>query len=104
QGRGRYEGTMTTQTLPPRVEMLGTELDPLTMQQAVDTVLGWTRDPESRCRFVVTPNVDHIVLLQHHAGLQAAYEEADLILADGAPVVWASQLLGRRLPDRIPGS
>lgn len=84
--------------------MLGTELDPLTMRQAVETVLGWTRDNENRCRYVVTPNVDHIVLLQHHAGLQAAYEEADLILADGAPVVWASHLLGRSLPDRIPGS
>ena len=84
--------------------MLGVELDPLTMQQAVDTVLGWTRDEQSHCRYVVTPNVDHIVLLQHHAGLQAAYEDADLILADGAPVVWASHLLGRKLPDRIPGS
>ena len=95
---------MSISTLPPRVEMLGVELDPLTMQQAVDTVLGWTRDEQSHCRYVVTPNVDHIVLLQHHAGLQAAYEDADLILADGAPVVWASHLLGRKLPDRIPGS
>jgi N-acetylglucosaminyldiphosphoundecaprenol N-acetyl-beta-D-mannosaminyltransferase len=95
---------MTTQILPPRVEMLGVELDPITMQQAVDTVLGWTRDEQPCCRYVVTPNVDHIVLLQHHTGLQAAYEDADLILADGAPVVWASHLLGRKLPDRIPGS
>ncbi|WP_254511611.1 WecB/TagA/CpsF family glycosyltransferase [Anatilimnocola floriformis] len=96
---------MQTATLPARIEMLGVELDPLTMRQAVETVLGWTRDEvATRCRYVVTPNVDHIVLLQHHAGLQAAYEEADLILADGAPVVWASHLLGRSLPDRIPGS
>ena len=96
---------MQTTALPPRVEMLGVELDPLTMRQAVETVLSWTRDDVApRCRYVVTPNVDHIVLLQHHAGLQAAYEEADLILADGAPVVWASHLLGRSLPDRIPGS
>jgi N-acetylglucosaminyldiphosphoundecaprenol N-acetyl-beta-D-mannosaminyltransferase len=95
---------MTITMLPRRVEMLGVELDPLTMQQAVETVLGWTRDGGTRCRYVVTPNVDHIVLLQHHAGLQAAYEDADLILADGAPVVWASHLLGRSLPDRIPGS
>lgn len=96
---------MTTATLPRRIELLGVELDPLTMRQAVDTVLEWTRSADyCRCRYVVTPNVDHIVLLQHHAGLQAAYEEADLILADGAPVVWASHLLGRSLPDRIPGS
>ncbi len=96
---------MTNATLPRRIELLGVELDPLTMRQAVETVLEWTRSEDAvRCRYVVTPNVDHIVLLQHHAGLQAAYEEADLILADGAPVVWASHLLGRSLPDRIPGS
>jgi len=89
-----------------RIELMGVELDPLTMAQAVSTVLSWTAESrcEAGCRYVVTPNVDHIVLLQHHAGLQAAYEEADLILADGAPVVWASKLLGRGLPDRIPGS
>jgi N-acetylglucosaminyldiphosphoundecaprenol N-acetyl-beta-D-mannosaminyltransferase len=85
---------------------MGVELDPLTMAQAVRSVLAWTDEPrcEAGCRYVVTPNVDHIVLLQHHEALQAAYEEADLILADGAPVVWASKLLGRGLPDRIPGS
>lgn len=89
-----------------RVELMGVQLDPLTMAQAVATVLEWSATPRTAtgCRFVVTPNVDHIVLLQHHAGLQAAYEDADLILADGAPVVWASKLLGRSLPDRIPGS
>lgn len=95
---------MSIATLPQRVEMMGLELDPLTMRQAVETVLEWTRSTEDRCRYLVTPNVDHIVLLQHHRALQAAYEQADLILADGAPVVWASHLLGRKLPDRIPGS
>jgi N-acetylglucosaminyldiphosphoundecaprenol N-acetyl-beta-D-mannosaminyltransferase len=94
---------MNSQSRPDRVELMGVSLDPLTMNQAVETVLAWTRSP-GPCRVVVTPNVDHIVLLQHHAGLQAAYEQADLILADGAPVVWASHLLGRHLPDRIPGS
>jgi N-acetylglucosaminyldiphosphoundecaprenol N-acetyl-beta-D-mannosaminyltransferase len=89
-----------------RVELMGMQLDPLTMAEAVATVLDWMAAPRSArgCRYVVTPNVDHIVLLQHHAGLQGAYGDADLILADGAPVVWASKLLGCSLPDRIPGS
>lgn len=94
---------MTSNARPDRIELMGVTLDPFTMPQAVSAVLDWTR-AAGPCRYVVTPNVDHIVLLQHHAGLQAAYEGADLILADGAPVVWASHLLGRSLPDRIPGS
>ena len=27
-----------------------------------------------------------------------------MILADGHPIVWASRLLGRPLPERVPGS
>ncbi|QDU27868.1 Putative N-acetylmannosaminyltransferase [Anatilimnocola aggregata] len=94
---------MTICVRPERINLMGVAIDPLTMSQAVETVLAWTAKP-GPCRYVVTPNVDHIVLLQHHEDLQAAYEGAELILADGAPVVWASHLLGRRLPDRIPGS
>lgn len=90
--------------LLPRVELMGVRIDPLVMEQAVSEIIGWTRKPGSRCRFVVTPNVDHVVMLQEHEGLKAAYADAALILADGAPVLWASRLLGKPLPGRVPGS
>jgi N-acetylglucosaminyldiphosphoundecaprenol N-acetyl-beta-D-mannosaminyltransferase len=88
----------------PRVQLFGAEIDVVNLRQAVETVLAWTRETQPTCRFVVTPNVDHVVLLQEHAGLQAAYHDASLILADGAPVLWAARLLGRNLPERVPGS
>src|SRR5687768_7639096 len=88
-----------------RVSLFGANIDPLDMSEAVERLLGWLGEaPGERCRFVVTPNVDHVVLLQHHAGLRAAYEDAALILADGWPVVAASRLLRRPLPERVPGS
>lgn len=31
------------------------------------------------CQFVVTPNVDHAVMVQKHAGLRSVYDEAHLI-------------------------
>jgi hypothetical protein len=46
-------------------------------------------------------------MLQHHAGLQAAYRDAGMVLADGAPVLWSSRLLhraGQELPERVAGS
>ena len=58
----------------------------------------------SRCRYVVTPNVDHAVMLREHEGMRQSYGEADLILADGVPIVWASRLLQKPLPERVPGS
>jgi N-acetylglucosaminyldiphosphoundecaprenol N-acetyl-beta-D-mannosaminyltransferase len=88
----------------PRRRLFGFEIDPLSMKQAVEQLRTWINEGSERCRFVVTPNVDHAVLLQEHAGLQGAYREADLVLADGHPLVWASRLLKQRLPERVPGS
>jgi N-acetylglucosaminyldiphosphoundecaprenol N-acetyl-beta-D-mannosaminyltransferase len=87
-----------------RIELFGVAIDPLRMDEAAGLVLSWVANRERRCRFVVTPNVDHVVMLQHHTALQAAYREAGLILADGAPVIWASRLLGKPLPERVAGS
>ena len=56
------------------------------------------------CRYVVTPNVDHAVMYQHSEPLRQAYADASLVLADGMPVLWASRLLRRPLPQRVPGS
>ena len=77
------------------------------MSEAVAEVRRWVHDSTASpagCRFVVTPNVDHAVQLQENSELAAAYREADMILADGQPIVWASRLLRRPLPERVPGS
>jgi N-acetylglucosaminyldiphosphoundecaprenol N-acetyl-beta-D-mannosaminyltransferase len=74
------------------------------MDEAVKQVLSWIDSPHAGCCYVVTPNADHTVMLQEHAGLRAAYRDADMVLADGFPVIWASRLLGRRLPERVAGS
>lgn len=87
-----------------QVEMFGIAFDRLRMEQAVAQLLVWLREPERHCQYVVTPNVDHVVLYQESAALRQAYSSAGLVLADGAPVVAASQLLGRPLPERVAGS
>ena len=81
------------------------QIDSLDMQQTVVKVLSWCAAPRGdRCRYVVTPNVDHAVMFQENAALRAAYEDASLVLADGAPVVLASRMLHKALPERVAGS
>ncbi len=53
---------------------------------------------------VFTPNVDHVVMAEDDAEFRDAYARASLALADGAPVVWASRLLGARVPEKLSGS
>jgi N-acetylglucosaminyldiphosphoundecaprenol N-acetyl-beta-D-mannosaminyltransferase len=88
----------------PRVRLFGIDLDVLRMDQAIARLLVWIGEHDGRCRYVVTPNVDHVVLFQESQELRRAYDGAGLVLADGAPVVAASRLLGRPLPERVAGS
>lgn len=53
---------------------------------------------------VFTPNVDHVVVAQTHAEFRRAYQDADLSLADGQPLIWASRLSGVPLPEKLSGS
>ena len=89
----------------PKITLFGMSIDSLNMQESVAAVLEWCESPRQRsCLYVVTPNVDHTVMFQTSPALRDAYADAALVLADGAPVVWASRLLGRRLPERVAGS
>jgi len=52
---------------------------------------------------IVTPNTVSLMRAQANARLLEAYDRADLVVADGVGVVWASRLLGVPLPERVPG-
>jgi len=87
------------------ISLFGMKINSVDMATAVDTVAQWCREPRAqRCRYVVTPNVDHAVMFQTDAELQEVYAGAALVLADGAPVVMASRLLRKALPERVAGS
>ena len=54
---------------------------------------------------IVTPNVDILRQARRRRGRSAAYlDDADLVVADGMPLVWASRLGGTPLPERVTGS
>lgn len=52
---------------------------------------------------VVTPNAQHIVLLESDAVFREAYAQAELVVPDGASLVLASRWLGTKLRERITG-
>lgn len=87
------------------VPLFGMRIARTTMRDAVSTVLGWCEIARGEyCRYVVTPNTDHAVLFHNRSDFRDAYEHAALVLADGTPLVWASRLFGRKLPERVAGS
>lgn len=87
-----------------KVQLLGVMVHPVTLQQAVDHIEEWLWEGPAACRYVVTPNLDHAVLLKERDDLREAYRSAGLIIADGMPMVWASRLTGTGLKERVAGS
>ena len=87
-----------------KYRLFGYNVDALRMQEAVDTALSWITESSGTCRYVVTPNVDHTVMFQEREDLRRAYADASMILADGMPVVLASRLVGKPLPERVTGT
>ena len=55
---------------------------------------------------VVTPNVDHIVLLQNDHAMREIFQTALLVYPDGMPLVWLSKLMAGNtpFPERITGA
>jgi len=52
---------------------------------------------------LITPNVDILRQLRTPQ-LRELAEEAELVVPDGMPIVWASRLQGEELPERVTGS
>ena len=98
------DNTETGKGLPPRdlVRILDLAVDRVTMAEALDRLdlMVKVGGPFQ----VLTPNVDHIMRVRKDPEFRRVYEEGDLVVADGTPLVWASRLLGDRLPERVSGS
>ena len=77
-------------------------IDPLTFDEALDAIERLVASREGGTVF--TPNVDHVVMAEHDDAFRAAYRDVSLSLVDGMPVLWASRLLGRALPEKVSGS
>lgn len=76
-------------------------VDALTMGEVLDrvdkTIVG-----RGRLQIAVI-NAAKLVNMRRDPKLRADVLSCDLILADGAPIVWASRLLGCPLPERVAG-
>jgi N-acetylglucosaminyldiphosphoundecaprenol N-acetyl-beta-D-mannosaminyltransferase len=87
---------------PPTVDLEGVRLHALDEQQCVALVL--EASSVGRGGWIVTPNLDHLRRLRADESLRARYNRADLVVADGMPLVWACRLQKTPLPGRVAGS
>ncbi|MCL4545314.1 MAG: WecB/TagA/CpsF family glycosyltransferase [Chloroflexi bacterium] len=84
-----------------RVNLLGVQIDAVEREAALSMVERAiiSRRPHQ----VVTINVDFLKLAKQDSAYRHLLNTADLAVADGMPLVWASRMLGVPLPERITG-
>ena len=85
-----------------RVDLDGTGFDRITEGEVVAVVR--EAIAAGRGGRIITPNIDILRQAQVDEGVRAHLDDADLIVADGMPLVWASKLSGTPLPERVAGS
>ena len=85
-----------------RVMIAGVPVDRVGMPGALSLLR--TALEERRQTQVATVNVDFLVCAQRNPELRAVLAGCEVNVADGAPVVWLSRLLGRPVPERVAGT
>lgn len=92
--------TRTTEL--PTIQLMGVTLHAITQKQCVDHILDQSQAGQGG--WVITPNLDHLRRLVRDGKTRELYSGADLMVADGMPLIWASRLQGTPLPERVAGS
>jgi N-acetylglucosaminyldiphosphoundecaprenol N-acetyl-beta-D-mannosaminyltransferase len=101
RGQSGTEEPRTAAT-PPVAVILGIPFYRVTFAETVE----WVRERvrSRRPAYIATANMDFVTQAWRDPELQRILLEADLVVADGIPIVWLSRLLGPPLKERVTGS
>lgn len=84
-----------------RVNILGVDVDAITMAEAVDVV---RRAMDTRAGVMVaTANAEMLMRATHDEELRHILNASALVVPDGAGTVWAARHLGHAMPERVAG-
>ena len=86
-----------------KYKIAGIYFDNLTMDEAVLAIVEMVTNGNGPHQ-VCTANLDHLESLRRDRDFLAVYKSADLILADGMPIVWLSHAGPAPLKERVAGS
>ena len=84
-----------------KINFLNIPIDALTMIETLEKVDSAITLNKQIHHTVV--NAGKVVLMQTDKELEKSVVEADIINADGKAIVWAANLLGHKLPERVSG-
>jgi N-acetylglucosaminyldiphosphoundecaprenol N-acetyl-beta-D-mannosaminyltransferase len=85
------------------LSMFGMHFSSVTLPEATEEILDLVG--AGKRAIIVTPNVDHIVTMEHDEEMRRVFENAHYRYADGMPLVWLSWMRYQQgLPARVTGA
>jgi N-acetylglucosaminyldiphosphoundecaprenol N-acetyl-beta-D-mannosaminyltransferase len=84
-----------------RVSIGGLFIDVVELSEVQERLCSWVEKGEPR--HVITANVHFLTIARQDGAFRHIMERADLVVADGMPLVWLSKLNGASIPRRITG-
>jgi N-acetylglucosaminyldiphosphoundecaprenol N-acetyl-beta-D-mannosaminyltransferase len=84
------------------MRLMGAPISVVTEDDAVDRIIEAAES--RRGHWTITANLDHVRRYRRYPTQRQLIEEADQVVADGMPLIWASRIAGRPLPERVSGS
>lgn len=94
--------TSNTDLFRPTYAVFGLPFDAVCMSEAVAIVEKSVRE-RTRC-FISTPNVNFAIAARNDYAFRQSVLQSNLVLADGQPIVWAAQLIGAPIRERVSGA
>jgi len=100
---GNVEQTADAPVGPPRrMRLMGAPMDVVTEAHAVHRIIAAAEAGDGH--WTITANLDHLRRYRANPAERALIDEADLVVADGMPLIWASRIAREPLPERVSGS
>lgn len=87
-----------------KIDICGLPVDVISTEEVVSRVVAHGESALGRPLIVSSCNVDMVVKSHRDPGFGGTLGRADILTADGMPIVWLGRRLGGAFPERVAGS
>lgn len=87
----------------PSFEILGVRVHVVEMAETIEHLHRWIGDRQRRARVVAVTAMHGVAAARRDAVFRRVLNSADLVVADGTPLVWVGRIKGHRFRRRVSG-